>query len=93
MMTAIGKKRNGGLNNMLYTPDISLTEKEKNWPWGRYDAYLKRDDTKYCKFHPQIHPDNIASIHLKDGETKKQKGKVIEVDRFRYCPRCFIMAK
>jgi hypothetical protein len=63
-----------------------------NSPKGRYEAWLKRDD-KYCRFHPLVHPDNIKDILLKNGSTSKEVKKVIEVTSFKYCPRCFAIAK
>lgn len=61
-----------------------------NSPNGRYDAWLKRDDKVYCKFHQRIHPDNVESIKLQHGSTVKKTKKEIEVKHFRYCPRCFV---
>lgn len=63
-----------------------------NSPKGRYDAWLKRDGKIYCKFHQQIHPDNIESIRLVSGSTTKKIKNEIEVKNFKYCPRCFVVA-
>ncbi len=63
-----------------------------NSPIGRYEEWLKRDDNIYCKFHSKIHPDNVESIRLKEGSVTKTVKKNIEVEHFRYCPRCFIIS-
>lgn len=59
---------------------------------GREKAWRARD-SKYCMFHPHIHPDNAEDILLKDGSTSETIGKNIEVKNYKFCPRCFAVAK
>lgn len=63
-----------------------------NSPLGRFKASQVRDMSLYCKFHPQIHPDNVEDIRLKKGiiEHRKNNGELLSTEEFMYCPRCFI---
>ncbi len=76
----------------LAPPEVPVSEQEKNSPVGRHRAYQLRDDTKFCKLHPQIHPDNVEDIRLKKGmiQHRKPNGDLISSEKFVYCPRCYV---
>lgn len=101
MMRSLDARRiNGDLDNIIYftmmvtststASPIQMDETHKNSPIGRYQSSLFRDKA-YCQFHPQIHPDNIEKIKLKDGHWEGINKNKLPIHReFKYCPKCFI---